>query len=115
MRDTIRYQRPLVPCWMIRPVSIVAAGAGSGSAFDIAPSSARYIGFGTGWPLASRPAVCSDLMRAGRVARALDLPPVDPAEDRMMRCGSPAMPADLTDWAEVQAVLSRGESFKLPA
>jgi ferredoxin/flavodoxin---NADP+ reductase len=34
------------------------------------------------------------LMESGRLTRALDLPPLDPAADRVMVCGSPAMLGD---------------------
>lgn len=34
------------------------------------------------------------LIESGRLTRALDLPPLDPATDRVMVCGSPAMLAD---------------------
>jgi len=34
------------------------------------------------------------LLESGRLTRALDLPPLDPATDRVMVCGSPAMLAD---------------------
>lgn len=34
------------------------------------------------------------LMESGRLTRALDLPPLDPASDRVMVCGSPAMLRD---------------------
>jgi len=34
------------------------------------------------------------LIESGRLTRALDLPPLDPASDRVMVCGSPAMLSD---------------------
>lgn len=42
----------------------------------------------------------SDLMRQGRIFKDLDLPPLEPAEDRIMLCGSPAMLDEMTDWVE---------------
>lgn len=42
----------------------------------------------------------SDIMRAGRIYRDLGLEPLDPEEDRIMMCGSPAMLTEMTDWVE---------------
>lgn len=39
----------------------------------------------------------TDLLDSGKLAADLGLPPLDPAEDRFMLCGSPAMLADLTE------------------
>ena len=36
----------------------------------------------------------TDLMRSGKLLADLDLPPLDPARDRAMICGSPSMLAD---------------------
>jgi ferredoxin/flavodoxin---NADP+ reductase len=41
-----------------------------------------------------------DLMRSGRLFADLDLPPLDPQEDRVMICGSPAMLRELKSLLE---------------
>ena len=42
----------------------------------------------------------SDIMRDGRIYRDLGLARLDPAQDRLMMCGSPAMLVEMTDWVE---------------
>jgi ferredoxin--NADP+ reductase len=42
------------------------------------------------------------LIESGRLTRALDLPPLDPATDRVMVCGSPAMLADTSKLLEAR-------------
>ena len=37
----------------------------------------------------------TELLRSGRMAQDLDLPPLDPADDRVMLCGGPAMLSEL--------------------
>ena len=40
----------------------------------------------------------ADMFRSGELAAALDLPPADPEQDRVMLCGNPAMNREMTDW-----------------
>lgn len=44
----------------------------------------------------------SDLLASGTLSANVGLPPLDPAHDRVMLCGSPAMLTDLTGWLENQ-------------
>ncbi|HWS74507.1 MAG TPA: ferredoxin--NADP reductase [Quisquiliibacterium sp.] len=43
-----------------------------------------------------------DLIQSGKLARDLGLPPLNPAEDRVMLCGSPAMLKDLKALLEIR-------------
>jgi len=42
------------------------------------------------------------LIESGKLTRALDLPPLDPAADRVMVCGSPAMLSDTSRLLEAR-------------
>ena len=44
----------------------------------------------------------TDLLAAGRVGEDLGLPPLDPANDRVMICGSPAMLKDMVEMLEAR-------------
>ena len=44
----------------------------------------------------------TDLLRAGVVARELDIPALDPANDRIMICGNPGMMVELRDMLSAQ-------------
>ena len=44
----------------------------------------------------------TELMQTGKLFSDLDLPPLNPAEDRVMICGSPAMLRDLKHMLESQ-------------
>ncbi|WP_019021340.1 ferredoxin--NADP reductase [Thioalkalivibrio sp. ALE23] len=42
----------------------------------------------------------AELFRSGELFRALDLPPADPEQDRVMLCGNPAMNREMSQWLE---------------
>src|SRR5262249_1549792 len=42
----------------------------------------------------------TDAFANGQLPEDIGLPPIDPARDRFMLCGSPAMLADMTAWLE---------------
>jgi len=42
----------------------------------------------------------TDLMASGKLTEDLGLPPLDPAQDRLMICGGPSVLADLKAWLE---------------
>lgn len=61
----------------------------------------RYYPTVTREPHANRGRLTS-LIESGRLTRALDLPPLDPATDRVMVCGSPAMLGDTSKLLEAR-------------